>query len=181
MAKIYTREEVGKIVGNEELTPEEKTERLFSLYGRALDDGYISKSAAAQAQAAAIEAAKAEAVKDFKAPDVKASVEYKDLENRFDAYKAKQAARASELYKDVKPKFFDEVYDRIDRAEGAKPEAEQLSQFKADYEEWFISETAPAGNQPKNTPQYSQAPGRTGTNPTSKEDELYNQLAENWK
>ena len=50
MANIFTRAALGKIMSDEGLTPEQRTEQVFSLYGRALDDGYIAKSAAQQAQ-----------------------------------------------------------------------------------------------------------------------------------
>ena len=50
MAGIYTRSEVDKIIRNSELTDEQKTEQLFALHGRALDDGYVSKRAAENAK-----------------------------------------------------------------------------------------------------------------------------------
>lgn len=177
MAGIYTREEVWKILNNEELTKENQAERLFSLYGRALDDGYISKSAAAQAQAAAIEAAKAEAIKGVQAPDVTTYKEYQDVVSERDMLRA----IGGEDFSGVKPKFRETVYGMLDRSDKAPTVAEQLKTIGEKYEEYFITENSPAGNQPKNTPQYSQAPGRTGTNPTSKEDELYKQLEESWK
>ena len=76
MANIFTRAALGKIMSDEGLTPEQRTEQVFSLYGRALDDGYIAKSAAQQAQQTALESAKAEWEKGQKAPDVKESDEY---------------------------------------------------------------------------------------------------------
>lgn len=142
MAGIFTRKEIAKILNDENLTPEERTDQLFSLYGRALDDGYITKNAAQAATNAAVEAAKAEAVKEFKAPDVRESAEYKDLFGRFEAYKTKQEARLSADYAGVKPKFFDAVYDRIDRADGAKPVKEQLDAMRQEFEEYFTP-TAP--------------------------------------
>ena len=59
MAGIFTRPALDKIMNNADLTPEQRTEQVFALYGRALDDGYVSKSAAEEAKAAAVEAAKA--------------------------------------------------------------------------------------------------------------------------
>lgn len=177
MAKIYTREEVNKIISNEELSADEKTERLFSLYGRALDDGYISKSAAQQAQASAIEAAKAEAIKNVPAPDVKQSEEYKAIERERDMLRA----IGGDDFSTVKPKFRETVFGMLDRSDKAPAIADQLKTIGEKYEEYFIADTQPANNQPKNTPQYSQAPGRTGTNNTSAEDELYNKLNEAWK
>ena len=49
MGNIFTRKALNDIMGNEGLTPEQRTEQVFSLYGRALDDGYIAKTAAHQA------------------------------------------------------------------------------------------------------------------------------------
>ena len=60
MAGIFTRKSISEIMSNEALTPEERTDQVFSLYGKALDDGYLTKGAAAAAQASAIEQAKAE-------------------------------------------------------------------------------------------------------------------------
>ena len=60
MAGIFTRSELSKIVNNADLTPEERVDQIFSLYGRAVDDGYLTKKAAEAAQNAAIEAAKQE-------------------------------------------------------------------------------------------------------------------------
>ena len=181
MANIYTRKAVSTIIGDEGLTAEEKTERLFSLYGQALDDGYISKSAAQAAQNSAIEQAKADAMKEFKAPDVKESEEYKALLADYDQYKAKQEARASEDFAAVKPKFFDAVYSMIDRADGAKPVKDQLEAIRGNYEEYFADQSGKPDPQRTNTPQYSQYPGRSGTNPTSEEDKLFEKLSAAWK
>ena len=137
MAGIFTRKAISNILNDEALTPEERTDQLFSLYGRALDDGYITKGASQAAITEAIEKAKADALKDFKAPDPTESDPYKKLQSQFDAYKAKQEARLSEDYADVKPKFFDSVYDRIDRNDGAKPIKDQLEEIKKNYEEYF--------------------------------------------
>jgi hypothetical protein len=143
MANVFTRKAINAILSDENLTSEERAERVFALYGQALDDGYIAKSAAQAAQAAAVEAAKADAVKDFKAPDVKDSAEYKALAGQFDAYKTMQAARTSADYASVKPKFFETVYGMIDKAEGAKPVAEQLSEIQGKYEEYFTPSEEP--------------------------------------
>lgn len=137
MAGIYTRKAIAAILNDEALTPEERTDQLFSLYGRAIDDGYVTKSAAQAAQAAAIEQAKADALKDYQAPDPKETEAYKSLQSQFDAYKARQDARISEDFKDVKAKFFDAVYDHIDHADGAKPVKEQLEIIRQNYEEYF--------------------------------------------
>ena len=57
MAGIFTRTELAKILNNGDLTPDERADQIFSLYGRALDDGYVTKKAAEAAQKAAIETA----------------------------------------------------------------------------------------------------------------------------
>lgn len=139
MANIFTRKAVGTILNDENLTAEEKTERLFSLYGQALDDGYTSKSASQAAINAAIEQAKADALKGVENPNIKEAEEYKALQSEFDAYKAMQAARSSEDFAGVKSKFFETVYGMIDRNEGAKPVAEQLTEIAKNYEEYFNS------------------------------------------
>ena len=130
MSNIFTRKALNDIMGNEGLTPEQRTEQVFSLYGRALDDGYIAKGAAAQAQQTALDNAKAEWEKGVKVPDPKES----------DDYKAMQAARGSKDYEGVKAKFFETVYGMVDRKDGAKPVAEQLADIRKGYEEYFEPE-----------------------------------------
>ena len=121
MAGIFTRKAIADILNNDDLTPEDRTSQLFSLYGRALDDGYISKSAAQAAQEAAIKTAQEAWQKEQKPVNVKEAPEYIELLQQFDGYKTKQSARTSADYAEVKPKFFDRVYDLIDHADGAKP------------------------------------------------------------
>ena len=140
MPNIFTRKALNEIMSNEGLTPEQRTEQVFGLYGRALDDGYIAKGAAAQAQETALNNAKAEWEKGVKVPDPKESDDYKALQGEFNAYKAMQAARASEEYKGVKDKFFETVYGMVDRKDGAKPVAEQLADIRKGYEEYFEPE-----------------------------------------
>lgn len=137
MGNIFTRKALNDIMGNEGLTPEQRTEQVFSLYGRALDDGYIAKTAAAQAQQTALESAKAEWEKGVKAPDPTESDAYKSLKGEFDAYRAMQTARGSKAYEGVKPKFFETVYGMVDRGDGAKPVEEQLKGIRENYEEYF--------------------------------------------
>ena len=137
MAGIFTRKEISKILSTEDLTPEERIDQIFSLYGRALDDSYITKNAAEAAQTAAIESARKEWEKNAPKTNVLETEEYKKLQGEFDGYKAKQNARNSAEYAGIKPKFFDRVYDLIDRADGAKPVTEQLAELKKDYEEYF--------------------------------------------
>lgn len=148
MANIFTRKALNDIMSNEGLTPEQRTEQVFALYGRALDDGYIAKAAAQQAQAAALEKAEADWKAGQKAPDPKESDDYKALAGEFAGYRAMQAARASRDYAGVKPKFFETVYGMVDRGDGAKPVQEQLKGIREQYEEYFI----PA--EPERKPQF---------------------------
>ena len=165
MANIFTRKAVGAILNDEALTAEEKTERLFGLYGQALDDGYTSKSAAQAALNSAIEQAKADALKGIEQPNVKETDDYKELQAQFDAYKAMQKARTSEPYAGVKPKFFETVYGMVDHADGAKPEAEQIAEIQKSYEEYFNAtqpEAAPAKPNFGAPTQGSAPTGKTG-------------------
>lgn len=180
MGNIMTRAAIIKIMADENMTPEQRTEQVMSLYGRALDDGYISKTAAQTAQQTAIENAKAEWEKGYQKPDPKESEEYKALQSQYEEFRTMTTARTSEDYKDVKPKFFETVYSMIDRKEGAKPVPEQLTGIREKFEEYFnpqSQEQQPA----KKTPQFSQTPGHSGVNPNSEEDKLYKQLADSWK
>lgn len=152
MAGIFTRPEIAKILNNADLTPEERADQIFSLYGRALDDGYVTKKAAETAQNAALDSAKKEWEKNIPKVNVLETEEYKKLQGEFDGYKAKQTARNSDDFKDVKGKFFDRVYDLIDRADGAKPVTEQLADLRRDYEEYFVA------NQPEPKPQFGAKP-----------------------
>lgn len=145
MGNIFTRKALSDIMANEGLTPEQRTEQVMSLYGRALDDGYISKGAAATAQETALSNAKAEWEKSIPKPDVKESEEYKALRGQFDEYRTMQKARGSEDFKDVKGKFFEQVYGMIQRGDGAKSVKDQLADIRGQYEEYFT----PAQEQPK--------------------------------
>ena len=146
MGNIFTRKALSDIMANEGLTPEQRTEQVMGLYGRALDDGYVSRSAAQSAQETALANAKAEWEKGIVKPDPKESDEYKALQGEFAAYKTMQQARTSEDFKEVKPKFFETVYGMISRDEGAKPVKDQLAEIRGSYEEYF---TAQPANQPK--------------------------------
>ena len=161
MAGIFTRKELAKIMGDENLTPEERVDSIFSLYGRSLDDGYVTRGAAQAAQDAAVKTAQEAWEKEWStnhpAVNVKETQEYKDLLGEFEGYKTRQTARMSEDFKEVKPKFFDEVYDRINRADGAKPVTEQLADMRKDFEEFFIPAT-PANNPAPKLPQFGAKP-----------------------
>lgn len=153
MAGIFTRNALNRIMEDESLTPQQRTEQVYSLYGRALDDGFISKSAAQQAQEAAVERAKVEWEKGQTVPDPRQSDEYKALAGEFAAYRAMQQARTGKDYGGVKPKFFETVYGMVDRGEGAKPLAEQLAGIREQYEEYFIEKPAdPVPGTPKPAP-----------------------------
>ena len=137
MSNIFTRKALNDIMANEGLTPEQRTEQVFGLYGRALDDGYIAKTAAQQAQETALTNAKAEWEKALTTPDPKESDAYKELQGQFDAYKQMQTARSSKEFEGVKGKFFETVYGMVDRKDGAKPVEEQLNSIREQYEEYF--------------------------------------------
>ena len=174
MAGIYTRSEVDKIIRNSELTDEQKTEQLFALHGRALDDGYVSKRAAEDAKNQAVETAKA----GFKAPDPvdpKTTPEYMELARERDMLRA----IGGDEFSKVKPKFRETVFGMLDRGEKAQAVADQLTGIREKYEEYFLPEEPDA--KPQNLPQYSQNPGRAGTNPESDEEKLYKQLSAAWK
>ena len=155
MAGIFTRKALTDILNNGDMTPEERADQIFSLYGRAIDDGYITRNAAEAAQKSAIDAAKQAWEKEQKPINVKETEEYKALQGEFDGYKTKQTARTSSEFADVKPKFFDRVYDLIDRADGAKPVNEQLADLRKDYEEYFVAQ---AGTPAPKLPQFGAKP-----------------------
>ena len=173
MAGIFTRPALDKIMANAELTPEQRTEQVFSLYGRALDEGYISKRDAEESTARAVEAAKAE----FKVPD---PVDPKTTPEYMAVVKERDMLRAigGEDFQSVKPKFRETVFGMLDRGEKAASVADQLSGIKEKYDEYFISEQETPRS---NLPQFSQNPGRQGINPESEEEKLYKQLADSWK
>ena len=177
MAGIYTRNEVDKIIRNSELTDEQKTEQLFALHGRALDDGYVSKRAAEDAKNQAVEAAKA----GFKIPDPvdpKTTPEYMEIVKERDMLRA----IGGDDFSTVKPKFRETVFGMLDRSEKAAAVADQLTGIKEKYEEYFVPEQPKNDTaKPANLPQYSQNPGRAGTNPESEEDKLAKQILEQWK
>ena len=150
MSSIFTRKALNEIMSNEGLTPEQRTEQVFGLYGRALDDGYIAKGAAAQAQETALQNARTEWEKGVKTPDPKESDAYKQLQAEYDGYKTMQQARTSDAYKGVKGKFFEQVYGMVDRGDGAKPVEEQLKGIRENYEEYFTE----ARPQPQQKPTF---------------------------
>ena len=176
MAGIYTRNEVDKIIRNSELTEEQKVERLFALHGQALDDGYVSKRQAEEAKNNAVEAAKA-GIQIPEPVDPKTTPEYLEILHERDMLRA----IGGEDFVKVKPKFRETVFGMLERGENAAAVADQLTGIREKYEEYFMPEQEPPKETTKNTPQYSQNPGRPGTNPESEEDKIFKQLSENWK
>lgn len=118
---------------------DEQIEFVMSESARALAADYMLKSD--------LEAEKAKAVEDAKKGfivNVEDTDQYKtllgqktDIEAQFNSYKERQTARTSEDFKGVKAKFFDQVYDKVDKT---KPIPEQLTAIKAEYEEYFEAE-----------------------------------------
>lgn len=173
MAGIFTRPAIDKIMQNADLTPEQRTEQVFSLYGRALDEGYISKSAAEESKNQAVEAAKA-GIKIPEPVDPKTTPEYMEIAKERDMLRA----IGGDDFQSVKPKFRETVFGMLDRSEKAASVAEQLTGIKEKYEEYFTPAQEP--QEPKNTPQFSKQPGHPGTNPESDEDKLVKQLSAQW-
>lgn len=147
MAGIFTRKALMDVLNDADMTPEQRADQIYSLYGRAIDDGFVTKNASTAAINAAVEQAKTEWEKNSTPPDPKESEEYKALQGEFEGFKTRQTARNSDDYKEVKPKFFDRVYDLLNHDDGAKPVSEQLAEIKKEYEEYFI----PADTTPKPT------------------------------
>lgn len=146
MAGTFTRSALrGFIKGDD---AEETINNVMALYGRALENDYVSKVVAEEDKKAAIALAVEDAKKNAPQVNIKESDEYKALEHDFSAYKEMQNARTAEDYKDVKPKFFETVYGMIDRKEDAKPVAEQLSAIKTKFEEYFTPDD-PGKEDPK--------------------------------
>ena len=146
MAGIFTRSALDKIMSNSELTPEQRTEQVFSLYGRALDEGYVSKHDAEESRNAAVEAAKA----GFKVPDPvdpKSTPEYMELAKERDMLRA----IGGDDFAAVKPKFREQVFGMLDRGEKAKPIAEQLTGIQQKYEEYFTPKQPDPAPTPKPT------------------------------
>jgi hypothetical protein len=179
MPGIFTRPKLLEILQDEAMSNDERLDKIMSLRGRDLDDGYVTKAAAREDRDQAVADAKAEWEKNLPKPNIMESEEYKSLESEYAGYKAMQEAKGSEDYKGVKGKFFETVYGMVKREEGAAPIADQMTAIKEQWPEYF-TENAPA-EQPKNTPQYSKDPGRAGTNPESEEDKLTKQLLDQWK
>ena len=142
MAGIFTRSALKGIISGD--GAEEAINSVMALYGRAIEDGYVSKPQAEEDRKNAVATALEEARKNVPAPDIKGSDEYKALLGEFEDYKTMQNARTASEYATVKPKFFETVYGMIDRKDGAKPLAEQLNSIKTQYEEYFTEQSEDA-------------------------------------
>ena len=172
----FTREAVGSIIANAELTEDQKREQIFTLYGSALDEGYVSKRQAEEMKNQAIEATKA----GFKVPepvDPKTTQEYLALQTEIDMLRT----IGGEDFQSVKPKFRETVFGMLDRSEKAPAVSDQLTGIRENYEEYFIPAEAPKDDQKKNTPQYSQNATGDRTNPESDEDRIFRKMSEAWK
>jgi hypothetical protein len=95
-------------------------------------EGYFTKSDADKAAADAVTKALDEAKKT--APDITKHPDYIKLQETHEGFKKRTEARASEDFKGVKGKFFDQVYDKLDHTKDLK---EQLAKIKTDFGEFF--------------------------------------------
>ena len=149
----------------------EQIEYIMTESGRSLSANYVLASDVQSRIDEAVKAVKPEPV------DVKTTPEYMEVVGERDMLRA----IGGEDFASVKPKFREQVYGMLQTGTDAKPVAEQLTGIRENYEEYFLPAEQPQPNQPKNLPQYSQNPGRTGNNPESEEDKLVKQLSEQWK
>lgn len=152
---------------------DEQIEFVMTEGNRSLAKNYtLNSDVQAQIEAAAQNAPQQPA-------DVKTTPEYVELARERDMLRA----IGGEDFAGVKPKFRETVFSMLDRGEKAAPVPDQLKAIGEKYEEYFISPENGKGapDAPKNTPVYSQPPGRDGVNPTSAEDELYSKLKAAWK
>lgn len=146
----------------------EQIEYIMTESGRSLSANYTPTSDVQAQIDAALKAAKVEPV------DPKTTPEYLEIVKERDMLRT----IGGDDFATVKPKFREQVFGMLDRGEKAKAIPEQLTGIKEKYEEYFLPEQPK--EQPKNTPQYSQQPGRTSTNPQSEEDKLFEQLKSSW-
>lgn len=146
----------------------EQIEYIMTESGRSLSANYTPTSDVQAQIDAALKAAKVEPV------DPKTTPEYLEIVKERDMLRT----IGGDDFQTVKPKFREQVFGMLDRGEKAKAIQEQLTGIKEKYEEYFLPEQPK--DQPKNTPQYSQQPGRDNTNPVSDEDKLFEQLKKTW-
>ena len=149
----------------------DQIEYIMTESGRSLSANYVLASDVQSRIDEAVKAVKPEPV------NVKTTPEYMEVVGERDMLRA----IGGEDFATVKPKFREQVYGMLQTGTDAKPVAEQLTGIRENYEEYFLPAEQPQPNQPKNLPQYSQNPGRTGNTPESEEDKLVKQLSEQWK
>lgn len=134
MAGIFTRTPIKAILSDETLTPEDKLDQIFALYGKATA-GYISKGDHEAELKEAIENTK----KDIPAP-IKATEteEYRKLLAENNRIKTLQA----DDFAIIKPQYREMVYDMLNHDDGHKKYAEQIGEVKDKYAEMFVEEKA---------------------------------------
>ena len=145
---------------------EDQIAYIMTESGRALSADYMPKSSLQEE----IEKAKQTWQQDAPPVDVTKTEEYIKLASENDMLRT----TTSEDFAQVKPKFRETVYSKLNRAQGAPPIAEQLNEIAKEYEEYFIPAEQPA----KNTPVYSQKPPKPSAN--SAEDAEVAKVLENW-
>ena len=146
----------------------DQIEYIMTESGRSLAANYTPTSDVQSQIDAAVKAVKPEPV------DPKTTPEYLEIVKERDMLRT----IGGEDFATVKPKFREQVFGMLDRSDKAKAVTEQLDGIKEKYEEYFLPTVEK--EQPKNTPQYSQQPGRTSTNPQSEEDKLFEQIKQSW-
>lgn len=155
--------------------PEDQVDAIMAARNQTLNDtlsGYVAKADVQKQIDAAVSAVpKPEPI------DPKTTDEYLALQRERDMLRA----IGGDDFASVKPKFRETVFGMLDRGEKAKPIKDQMDEIQKGFEEYFTTATETNKDQPRNTPQYSKQPGHSGTNPTSEEDKLYQQLADAWK
>lgn len=147
----------------------DQIEYIMTESGRSLAANYTPISDVQSQIDAAVKGVKPEPV------DPKTTPEYLEIVKERDMLRT----IGGEDFATVKPKFREQVFGMLDRSDKAKAVTEQLTGIKEKYEEYFLPVTE-TKEQPKNTPQYSQQPGRTSTNPQSEEDKLFEQISKSW-
>ena len=50
MAGIFTRKALMDVLNDADMTPEQRADQIYSLYGRAIDDGFVTKNASTAAK-----------------------------------------------------------------------------------------------------------------------------------
>jgi hypothetical protein len=145
----------------------EQIEYVMTEGGRSLAANYVLQSDVQAKIDAAVAGVKPAPIDPTTTPEYQAIAKERDM----------LRAIGGDDFSSVKPKFREQVYAMLQTGEDAKPVSEQLNGIREQYEEYFSTVKA---DEPKKTPQFSQQPGRAGTNPESEEDKLFNQLSAQW-